>query len=312
MACGTPVIGSNVGGIKFSVRDGETGYLIPSKNPEALAERIAYLYQNPKLLGVLGRQAVRRANDLFTWQRVATAMAALYEQVLALGQPAFRLELDQLAVIDGGFDAAADLFRRARIAMRESILKAVQAIGDSFVQGGKVLACGNGGSAADAQHLVGELVGRFKYPDRAGLPAIALNADSAVLTAWANDVSYDKVFARQVEALGQPGDVLIGISTSGCSRNVVEAFEAARRNGLRTVALVGGTGGDLLELADVTILVPSSDTPRIQEVQILVLHLICELIDDQIMSGQLYPPTVARAARPIWDLREIRQEAAQD
>ena len=309
MACGTPVIGSNVGGIKFTVRDGETGYLVPSKDPAALAERIAYLYQNPKLLGVLSRQAVRRSNDLFTWQRVAGAMSALYEQVLASRQPERREQADQLALIDRGFHQASETFKESRLLVRTSILEAAAAIVACFARGGKVLVCGNGGSAADAQHFAGELVGRFKYADRPGLPALALTADSAVMTAWANDVGYEKVFARQVEALGQPGDLLLGISTSGRSRNVLEAFDAARRNGLGCIALVGGDGGDMLELADTAIVVPSSDTPRIQEVQILTLHLICELIDEEVMAGRLLAPGAARLPRPAWDLHHVRQAA---
>jgi D-inositol-3-phosphate glycosyltransferase len=118
------------------------------------------------------------------------------------------------------------------------------------------------------------------------------------------------VFARQVEALGQPGDLLIGISTSGRSRNVIEAFDAARRNGLGCIALVGGDGGDMLELADVAVVVPSPETPRIQEVQILVLHLICELIDEAIMSGRLLTPGAARLPRPAWDLDHVDQGAS--
>ena len=164
------MIGSNVGGIKFSVRDGETGYLVPPKDPAALAERIAYLYQNPKLMGVLGRQAVRRANDLFTWQRVASAMAALYEQVLAAAAAASAArELDQLALSTVAFDQASRaLAAVAHARCATTILEAAQRHRRLLRPGGKVLVCGNGGSAADAQHLAGELVGRFKYPRPAG------------------------------------------------------------------------------------------------------------------------------------------------
>ena len=141
-----------------------------------------------------------------------------------------------MAIIDEAFATASEVMLQAGKLLRNTIAEAAQAIVECFESGGKVLVCGNGGSAADAQHLAGELVGRFKYHDRPGLPAIALTADSAVLTAWGNDVAFDKVFARQVEALGRPGDVLIGISTSGRSRNVIEAFDAARRQGLTCIA----------------------------------------------------------------------------
>jgi D-inositol-3-phosphate glycosyltransferase len=299
MASGTPVIGSNVGGIKFSVRDGECGYLVPPRDPDAVAERLAFLFRHPKIVSVLRQQAIRRANDLFTWQRVASAMAAVYEQVLSqqwtgpwaagshqqvLPGQHLQHEVDQLAIIDNAFATASEVMLQAGKLLRNTIVEAAQAISNAFESGGKVLVCGNGGSAADAQHLVGELVGRFKYHDRQGLPAIALTADSAVLTAWGNDVSFDKVFARQVQALGRPGDVLIGISTSGRSRNVIEAFEAGRRQGLTCISLAGGNGGELLELSDISIVAPSSSTPRIQEVHIVALHLICELIDERMMA----------------------------
>jgi phosphoheptose isomerase len=289
MASGTPVIGSNVGGIKFSVRDGESGYLVPPRDADALAERLAFMFQHPKVMTVLRQQAIRRANDLFTWQRVATAMAAVYEQVLTHHAPVPQHEADQMAIIDNAFVTASEVMLQSGKLLRNVIVEATQAITNAFESGGKVLVCGNGGSAADAQHLVGELVGRFKYHDRPGLPAIALTADSAVVTAWGNDAAFDKVFARQVEALGRPGDVLIGISTSGRSRNVIEAFDAARRQGLTCIALTGGNGGEMLELSDIAIVAPSSSTPRIQEAHIVALHLICELIDERMMALRSAP-----------------------
>jgi D-inositol-3-phosphate glycosyltransferase len=284
MACGTPVIGANVGGIKFSVRDGESGYLVPPKDPDALAERLAFMFNNPRLMASLRQQSIRRANDLFTWARVADAMAAVYEQVLAAGRPALRHAFDELALIDRGFATLVETLDQSRLLLRSAIMAAADAIINAFQTGGKVLVCGNGGSASDAQHFAGELVGRFKYHDRPGLPAIALTADSAVLTAWGNDVGYDKVFSRQVEAFGRPGDVLIGISTSGRSKNVVEAFHLARRQGLTCISLTGNGGGSLLELSDIALIVPGSNTPRIQEVHILSLHLICEIVDERIIA----------------------------
>ncbi|HXH83540.1 MAG TPA: glycosyltransferase, partial [Candidatus Tectomicrobia bacterium] len=231
MACGTPVIGANVGGIKFTVRDGETGYLVPPDDPAALAERVAHLFRHPRLMTVFRRQAVRRANDLFTWRHVASGVAGLYEDVLAAGDPRRRAQAGQLAVVDRWFEELAETLRESRRRLRGALVEAAETIEAALAAGGKVLVCGNGGSASQAQHLVGELVGRFKVPDRRGLPAIALTADTAVLTAWANDVGYEEIFARQVEALGRPGDVLVGLSTSGRSPNVVRAFETARQGG---------------------------------------------------------------------------------
>ncbi len=144
--------------------------------------------------------------------------------------------------------------------------------------GGKILFCGNGGSAADAQHLAAELVGRFRRPRR-GLAAIALTTDSSVLTSIANDFGYDQVFQRQVEALGKPGDLLIGLSTSGASENVCAAMEEARRIGLYGVALTGQDGGRLAELADGVLRVPSTSTARVQEAHIFCGHVLCELVE---------------------------------
>ena len=154
---------------------------------------------------------------------------------------------------------------------------------DGLKGGGKVLFCGNGGSAADSQHLAAELTGRY-LRDRAPLAAVALTVDTSALTAIANDYSYDEVFARQVRGLGRPGDVLVGISTSGNSRNVVAALEAARALGMRTVGLTGAAGGRMKELCDVCLCVPSTDTPRIQEMHIAAGHMLCELVENAFIQ----------------------------
>ncbi|HYF06308.1 MAG TPA: D-sedoheptulose 7-phosphate isomerase [Acetobacteraceae bacterium] len=155
-------------------------------------------------------------------------------------------------------------------------------------QGRKLLICGNGGSAADAQHWAGELVSRFHY-DRPGLPAIALTTDSSILTAIGNDYGYERVFARQVEALGQPGDVLFALSTSGASRNVIAALEAARARGLATVGFTGAGGGAMAALCDLCLHVPSDSTPRIQEGHEVLGHAICARVEATLF------PRVARA-----------------
>jgi len=153
------------------------------------------------------------------------------------------------------------------------------------LSGRKVLFMGNGGSAADAQHLAGELVSRFNY-DRPGLASFALTVDTSVLTAIGNDYGYERLFARQVQACGQEGDVLIGMSTSGRSPNVMRAFEEARAKGLRTVALTGETGGDMLPLVDVCIRVPSTSTPRIQECHITLGHIVCGLVEQLVFPQE--------------------------
>jgi D-sedoheptulose 7-phosphate isomerase len=149
--------------------------------------------------------------------------------------------------------------------------------------GGRILACGNGGSAADAQHFAAELVGRFER-ERAAMAAVALTTDTSILTALANDYDFTRVFARQVEALGRAGDVLLGISTSGGSANVVAAFAAAKAAGVTTVALTGRDGGEVGAAADIHINVPAGSTARVQEVHRTLLHAICALIERELYA----------------------------
>ncbi len=153
----------------------------------------------------------------------------------------------------------------------------------SLRAGGKLLVFGNGGSAADAQHFAGELVGRFRH-DRRGLPALALTTDSTILTAVGNDLGFEQIFARQVDAHGRPGDVAIGISTSGRSPNVLAALRLARERGLVTVGLTGAGGGPLAAWVDHLIDVPDTDTPRIQEVHGMVVHVLCELVEEALRT----------------------------
>ena len=154
----------------------------------------------------------------------------------------------------------------------------------AYRSGNKVLFFGNGGSAADAQHIAAELVGRY-YLDRPALPAQALTANTSSLTAIGNDYNYDQIFSRQIEAFGQAGDVAIGISTSGNSRNVIEALRAAKRKDMVAVGMTGESGGQLKAEVDHCICVPSGDTPRIQEAHILVGHILCELVEQAIFGG---------------------------
>jgi phosphoheptose isomerase len=205
-------------------------------------------------------------------------------------------------------DAFADAVRGAEQvhaqllgACGEVVTAAAAELTRSLAGGGKVLICGNGGSAADAQHVAGELVGRFKR-DRRALAAVALTTDSSALTAIANDLGFEQVFARQVEALGRSGDVLVALTTSGASPNVLAALDAARAAGIRTVVLTG-EGGSGLE-ADVVIAVPETDVPRIQEAHLLIEHVICGLVEDAFAdrSGAEAPSVVDWPA--LLDLRE--------
>jgi D-sedoheptulose 7-phosphate isomerase len=174
---------------------------------------------------------------------------------------------------------SAEIKRLTADACADAIATAAEVITDAFRSGGKLLICGNGGSAADCQHMAAEFVSRLtKDLERPGLPAIALTTDTSFLTAYANDCGFEGIFTRQVQALGRPGDVLIGISTSGNSPNVIRAVDLAHATGLRTVALTG-SGGRLARVADVAISVPSEDTQHIQETHLAIEHLLCMLVE---------------------------------
>lgn len=174
---------------------------------------------------------------------------------------------------------AANVQRLAADECGPAIVRAAELVAESFRQGGKLLLCGNGGSAADCQHLATEFTSRLSAEFvRPALPALALTTDTSFLTAYPNDYDFDGVFARQVEALGKPGDVLLGISTSGGSKNVLRAVEAAKARSLKTIVLTGSRG-PLRELADVAVSVPSQSTQHIQETHLAIEHLICHLVE---------------------------------
>jgi len=153
-----------------------------------------------------------------------------------------------------------------------------------YKDGKKTILAGNGGSAADAQHIAAELVGRYGF-DRPSIPSLALTTDTSNLTAIGNDYGYDKVFSRQLEGMGQDGDLFIGISTSGNSANIINAFKSAKEKSIITVALVGKDGGEMAKIADISLVVPSSSTPRIQEAHILIGHILCDIIEKELFSN---------------------------
>ena len=181
-------------------------------------------------------------------------------------------------VVEAALDGAIALHQRVRGQDLMPVVRAAEAVRQACAGAGKVLAFGNGGSAADAQHLAAELVGRFERHRRA-LAAIALTADASVMTSVSNDESFARVFARQVEGLGRPGDVAVGISTSGRSANVVAALDAARSRQLTTVALTGGDGGAVGRLAEIHINVPDDSAARVQEVHRTLIHAICRIVE---------------------------------
>ena len=186
----------------------------------------------------------------------------------------------------GHFHASAQTKLDAAESLAPAIMRAAQLVVHCLTQGGKVMACGNGGSAADSQHFASEMVNRFEQ-ERPGLAAIALTTDTSTLTSIANDYAYEQVFARQIKALGLPGDVLLAISTSGNSPSVLEAVSAAHARGVNIIALTGGSGGRLAEQihdGDIIICVPAESTARIQEVHLLTIHCLCDAVDSVLLG----------------------------
>ncbi|KPV41175.1 DnaA initiator-associating protein DiaA [Thiohalorhabdus denitrificans] len=195
---------------------------------------------------------------------------------------------DPTTRIVGLFNESAELKRRTGEELAPTIVEAARLIRETLLAGNKVLACGNGGSAGDAQHFVGELVNRFEI-ERPPLPAIALGTNPVTVSATANDYSFEEIYAKEVQALGQAGDLLMVISTSGQSANILQAAEAAIERGLRLLVLTGADGGELADLArpeeDLVLRVDSRTTARIQEVHILILHGLCTLVDQELFGG---------------------------
>jgi D-sedoheptulose 7-phosphate isomerase len=193
-------------------------------------------------------------------------------------------DIERERVFADAVAATIALHERVMRERQQAVLQAASVLGEAVAAGRTVLVCGNGGSAADAQHFAAELVGRFTR-ERAAWPAIALSTDTSVLTAVGNDYGFERIFARQVEAHGRPGDVLVGISTSGRSPNVLAALDAARARGMETIALTGGDGGEMGARAGIHVNVPSGVTARVQEVHITLLHVLCELLEGRL-AGQ--------------------------
>ena len=196
--------------------------------------------------------------------------------------------MDLIARVAKHFEDSAQTKLNAIEMMAAPIAAAIETMTNCLINGGKILACGNGGSAGDAQHFSSELLNRFER-ERPSLPAIALTTDSSTITSIANDYSYNEIFSKQIRALGQPGDVLLAISTSGNSANIIQAIQAAHDREMIVVALTGRDGGGMASLLlpeDVEIRVPANVTARIQEVHLLTIHCLCDLIDSQLFGSE--------------------------
>jgi D-inositol-3-phosphate glycosyltransferase len=291
MACGTPVIGSAVGGIKYTVQDGHTGYLVPPKQPEILAEKISALLSDPALLNNMSNNALQHVQRYFTWKKIAGQIHDCYEGIHANQQ---KMQQQEFEMIQRAFEEGARTFERTARELSTKIALAGEMMSSALKAGHKILVCGNGGSAAESQHFVAELVGRFEVPHRKGLPAISLNADTAIITAWANDFGYDDVFARQVQAYGNQGDVLLCLSTSGNSDNIIKAMQMAKKKGICCINMLGKDGGRAASYGELNLVVPSQSTQRIQEMHLHLVHLLCTIIENRMFNVGFTNKTAAK------------------
>jgi len=284
MACRTPVIGANVGGIKFSVVDGKTGLLVEPKKPEQLADRIRLLINNSNLRLNLGKAALLHVNTMFTWKKVADKMNKIYESVLKNYEGYTSIKTTSIKAI---FNDAIKTYQDTSEKLSEDLLTASNYMATALANGNKILICGNGGSAAESQHFAAELVGRFEIPYRSALPAMALTADTSILTAWSNDFGFEDVFARQVQAFGKKGDILVCLSTSGQSPNILKAIKTANKIEMISINLLGKQGGEAAKIGFLNLIVPSESSQHIQELHLFMIHVLCKLIEKLLFESRM-------------------------
>ncbi len=282
-ACGRPLVGTSVGGLLDSVADGVTGRLVPPRDASALASAVRDLLADKEGAARMGRRARRRAVELFDWSVVAArtedVLAATVSAASTPRGPRRHTWLhDHTAEVEAGMGSL--------LGQADRLASWGERLATTLAGGGRLLATGNGGSAAEAQHLTAELVGRC-FMDRRPLSAIALCAETSSLTAILNDYGPEEVFARQVEAHGRPGDVLVLLSTSGTSSNVIHAAKRGLDTGLHVWALTGPGPNPLAGLADEAVVVDAPTTAAVQEVQLVAIHAICAALDDALAARGL-------------------------
>jgi glycosyltransferase involved in cell wall biosynthesis/phosphoheptose isomerase len=275
MACGTPVIAANVGGLKFSVRDGETGYLVPPGDPEALAERFRLLYSSPALLRVFGQQGIQRVNELFTWSTVAEGLSRVYGEVMLEG--GMRRDALLASSVDRAMDQAIDALQETKRRLRRPLIEAAVRLGDCLSRGGRVLVYGQGDSAHDAEEWAARLTARLA--SHSGWPAIALRDAPAM--AWH---ASDRHLLRQVDTLGHSDDVFLGICAGALPPSVIACLRQARVAGLQRILLSCSDHDAFDDLTDVTLDVPLTEMRDVKHVHRLLLHMLLDLIDERVAA----------------------------
>jgi type III pantothenate kinase len=307
-ACGRPLVGHAVGGLLDSVIDGQTGRLVEPDDPAMLAATVRELLDDRSARARMGAEARRRALERFDWSIVAAATEQILADVASAPLTASAAPVPHPAELPADWGEVVlghSWLERHQRELREGLAEVerawplVQSWGEqlarSLPDGGRVLAAGNGGSAAEAQHLTGELVGRF-LTERRPLSAISLHAESSSFTAILNDYGSDEVFARQVEAHGRPGDIVVLLSTSGTSSNVLHAAKRAHDLGLIVWALTGPAPNPLAAMADSAIAVPAGSTAAIQEVHLVVIHALCAAMDSVLAARSMLDGSPVRRA----------------
>ncbi len=276
MACGTPVIAANVGGLKFSVRDGETGYLVPPGDPDAVADRFRVLYSSPALLRLFGQQAVQRVNERFTWAHVADALAKVYGEVMGEGERTRDALLT--TSMDRAMDQAIAALQEAKRRLQRPLTEAAVRLGDCLARGGRVLVYGQGDSARDAEEWTSFLTGRLAgHP---GWPAIALR--DAGGTAW---LASDRHVLRQVDALGRSDDVFLGLCAPAIPPSMIACLRQTRLAGLQRIVFSGSDHDGLDDLTDVLLDVPLPELRDVRHVHQLLLHILLDLIHKRMAAA---------------------------
>jgi glycosyltransferase involved in cell wall biosynthesis/phosphoheptose isomerase len=284
MACGVPVVAAAVGGLIDSVVDGVTGVHVPPRDPERLVVALRDLLASPRRRAAMGREGVRRARELYDWNRVAASTLGVYRALAGPARGPRRRSFARAATTSTGAREHVRALAGALQRVQPEFERAEgwgRGLAERLVDGGRLLAVGNGGSAAEAQHLTAELVGRFET-ERAPLSAICLHGDTSSLTAICNDYGADEGFARQVRAHGRPGDVLLALSTSGRSANVVAAAAAARELGMTTWAMTGAAPNPLADCCDDAIALDLPRPATVQELHMVAVHVLCGAVDRAI------------------------------
>lgn len=280
MACGVPVIGSNVGGIKYSVLDGKTGFLVPPNDPEQLAAKIDLLLTDVKRITEMKKKALRRVNSLFTWNRVALSVYRVYEEVMQPHYSVIENKSYKLSLIESAFEKAMETFMNAKQVLAIPIFNASHLIYNCLYNHKKILICGNGKSAIQSRHFASDLIHKLEQHQLKGIPAVSLTGDNSFQD-MPEARHYD--FAKEVNTLGRKGDVLLCIISGKDYSNILKAMEIAQQKKMSCIAIMGEDGGEAKKFAQINLSIPSLNEQHIQELNIHILHTLCDLIEKNFL-----------------------------